>query len=85
MIGQTVSMPGSRVRTRSCRGRTPIGSMRLDRGAAPEASMISSRRHSGIRLAGRPEQQDRGGLAGRVQPGDQVAEPLGAADPGRVP
>ena len=34
--------------------------------------------------AGRPpEQPHRCGLAGRFQPGDQVAEPLGAADPGR--
>ena len=33
---------------------------------------------------GRPEQPDRLGLAGRLQPGDQVTEPLGAADPGGV-
>ena len=32
----------------------------------------------------RPEQRDRGGLIGRVQGGEQVAEPLGAGDPGGV-
>ena len=45
--------------------------------------MISPDAVSGI-IAGLPEQPDRLSLAGRVQPGDQVAEPLGAADPGRV-
>ena len=46
--------------------------------------MISSNAASGIMAPGRPEQPHRVGLAGRLQPGDQVAEPLGAADPGRV-
>ena len=46
--------------------------------------MISSNAASGIMPPGRPEQPHRLGLAGRLQPGDQVAEPLGAADPGRV-
>ena len=46
--------------------------------------MISSNAASGI-IAGRaPSSRDRVGLAGRLQPGDQVAEPLGAADPGGV-
>ena len=40
-------------RRRSCRARTPMGSMASIRGAAPEASMISSNAASGI-IAGRP-------------------------------
>ena len=36
------SVPASRVRTRSCRRRTPSGSMASIRGATPEASMICS-------------------------------------------
>ena len=46
-------MPASRVRTLSCRARTPMGSMASIRGAAPEASMISSNAASGI-MAGAP-------------------------------
>jgi hypothetical protein len=34
--------------------------------------------------AGRAEQPHRRGFARGLEPGDQVAEPLGAADPGRV-
>ena len=76
--------PASRVRTLSCRARTPAGSMASIRGAAPEASMTSSERRQRDHRRAAPEQPDRLGLAGRLQPGDQVAEPLGAADPGCV-
>ena len=41
-------MPASRVRTVSCRARTPMGRMASIRGATPEASMISSNAASGI-------------------------------------
>ena len=44
--------------------------------------MISSRTGSGIIRPGRPEQPDRVGLGGGFQAGEQVAEPLGAGDPG---
>ena len=46
--------------------------------------MMSSRTGSGIMGPGRPEQPDRVGLAGGFQAGQQVAEPLGAGDPGGV-
>ena len=46
--------------------------------------MISSSEASGIMAPDGPEQSDRLGLAGRLQPGDEVAQPLRAADPGRV-
>jgi hypothetical protein len=46
--------------------------------------MTSSRAGSAIRPQGRPGQPDRVRLAGRLQPGDEVAEPLRAADAGRV-
>ena len=77
-------MPASRVRTLSCRGRTPIGRAASIRGATPEASMTASNALAGIMAARcRPEQPYRVGFGGGLQPGDQVAEPLGAADPGR--
>ena len=46
--------------------------------------MISSSRTSGTASTAAPQQPDRGGLARRVQHGEQVAEPLGAGDPGGV-
>ena len=45
--------------------------------------MISSSAASGM-LTVSPQQRDSGGLIGRVQGGEQVAEPLRAGDPGGV-
>ena len=45
--------------------------------------MTASIPPAGSWLPGRPEQPYRVGFGGGLQPGDQVAEPLGAADPGR--
>jgi hypothetical protein len=61
-----------------------MGSMASIRAAAPEASMTPSRAASVIMAGAPPEQAHRPGLAGRLEPGDQVAEPLGTADPGGV-
>ena len=80
----TISMPSSRVRTSSCRARTPMGSSSSIRGAMPERSMMSSRTGSGIMAPGRAEQPDRVGFGGGFQAGEQVAEALGAGDPGGV-
>jgi hypothetical protein len=49
------------------------------RGAAPEAPVTPSSTGSGI-TAGRPQQAHGLLRAARLQAGDQVAEPLGAAD-----
>ena len=46
--------------------------------------MTASNTASGIMAAGPPQQPHRVGSGGGLQPGGQVAEPLGAADPGRV-
>ena len=54
------SIPASRVRTRSCRCRTPIGSSASIRGATPEPSMISSSAAPAGCSPRRPEQRDRG-------------------------
>ena len=45
--------------------------------------MTASNAASGVMAARGAEQPDRVGLAARLQAGDQVAEPLRAADPGR--
>ena len=77
-------MPASRARTLSCRGRTPMGSMASIRGATPEASMIPSNTATGIMAGGPPRAAAPRRPRRPLQAGDQVAEPLGAADPGRV-
>ena len=73
----------SRVRTGSCRARTPMGSMASIRGGMPEASMTCSNTASGIMSAGPLR------AAGRPRPGQQASSPAtrwpraGNADPGR--
>jgi hypothetical protein len=61
----------------------PAASRASIRGAAPEAPVISSIRASGMltgsRPAARPRRHHR-----PVQRGEQVAQPLGAGDPGHV-
>ena len=83
MIGLGQAHPGQQGADAQLPGATPIGSMASIRGATPETSMTASSAASGIMAAGPPRQPDCGGFGGGFQPGDQVAEPLGAADPGR--
>jgi len=65
------------VRTVSCRARTPAGSIASIRGATPEAPMTCSNAASAV-MAGQgcSQQPHRVCLAARLQPGEQVAEPL---------
>ena len=79
----TISMPSSRVRTSSCRARTPAGRSTSIRGAAPERSVMSCRAGSGI-TGGQPRGAGPRRPRRRVPGGEQVAEPLGAGDPGGV-
>ena len=77
-------MPSSRVRTFSCRARTPIGQHGLDprRDAGGVDDLLERRQRDHRRVA--PSSRTASASPAGSQPGDQVAEPLGAADPGRV-
>ena len=79
------SMPGSRVRTSSCRARTPMGSSASIRGAMPERvdDLLQDRQRDAHRRAA-PSSRTASCLPGGFQAGEQVAEPLGAGDPGGV-
>ena len=79
-------MPSSRVRTSQLPGAYPDGQQQLDprRDAGPVDDLFQDRQRDHRRRAA-PEQPDRVGLGGGLQAGEQVAEPLGAGDPGGVP
>ena len=65
-------------------GAHPDGQHGLDprRGAGGVDDLLEHRQRDHGRRAA-PSSRTAQGLAGRLQPGEQVAEPLGAADPGR--
>ena len=66
-------------------GADPDGQQQLDprRDAGAVDDLLQDRQRDHGR-PGRPEQPDRVGLGGGFQAGEQVAEPLGAGDPGGV-